>query len=263
VPRTPSPPPAQSGPEPPSGALPGSIAAAWGLRERPGKGPKPGLSLEQIVRSGIRVAEADGLAAVSMSRVASELGVGTMSLYRYVESKRELLDLMVDAAMGEAPLIDVRSGWRDGLAAWASAELAVYRSHLWGLQVPLSGPPATPNALGWLEQALRCLRDSGLDEDQKMSVILLLTTYVRSHATTEGQIDAAVRAAGISPQDAMTGYGKLLGMLLDPLRFPELTAVAASGVLDKADPWDKEFYFGLERILDGVEVLIGNLAGTG
>ncbi len=100
----------QSGPDedddgsgPMTAALPGSIAAAWGLRERPGKGPKRGLSLPQIVQAGRTAAAADGLGAVSMSRVATELGVGTMSLYRYVESKQELLDLMVDSALGPPP----------------------------------------------------------------------------------------------------------------------------------------------------------------
>jgi AcrR family transcriptional regulator len=241
--------------------LPASLAAAWGLRERPGKGPKRGLSLDQIVRAGIKVATADGLAAVSMSRVAAELGVGTMSLYRYVASKGELLDLMVDTGLGPPPAADPGAPWRDGLAHWAWTQLGVFRDHLWAVQVPISGPPATPNALQWLEQALACMRGTGLDESQKMSVILLLSAYVRSQAGLEAQIDAAVRAAGSTAMEAMASYGKLLAALLDPLRFPELSAVSAAGVMDKADPWDVEFSFGLERILDGVDVLIRGAGG--
>jgi AcrR family transcriptional regulator len=241
--------------------LPGSLAAAWGLRERPGKGPKRGLSLEQIVRAGLAVAAADGLAAVSMGRVASELGVGTMSLYRYVDSKRELLDLMVDTALGPPRPSDPGASWRDGMSSWAWAQLAAYRANLWAVQVPLSGPPATPNALGWLELALSHLRGTGLDEGQKMSVILLASNYVRSEATMEAQLDAAVRAVGLSPSDLMAGYNKLLSSVLDPQRFPELAAVAASGVLGKADDWDDEFAFGLGRILDGVDVLVRSADG--
>jgi AcrR family transcriptional regulator len=241
--------------------LPGSLAAAWGLRERPGKGPKRGLSLAQIVRAGLAVAAADGLAAVSMSRVAAELGVGTMSLYRYVDSKRELVDLMVDAALGPPQPADPGASWRGGLAGWAWAQLAAYRANLWAVQVPLSGPPATPNALGWLEAALFCMRRTGLDEGQKMSVILLVSSYVRSQATLEAQLDAAVRAVGQSPSDLMAGYNKLLAGLLDPQRFPEMAAVAASGVLGKADDPDDEFAFGLERILDGVDVLVRSVGG--
>ena len=195
-----------------------------------------------------------------MSRIAAELGVGTMSLYRYVESKQELLDLMVDAALGAPPPARDGTRWRDGLAAWARAELRVYRDNLWALQVPLSGPPAYQNALSWLEQALHDLRRTGLDEEQKMAVILLVSNYVRAHATMEAQIDAAVRASSRADADAVTGYGQLLRVLLDPQRFPELTTVATSGVMDKADPWDENFEFGLERILDGVDVLVGTVA---
>jgi AcrR family transcriptional regulator len=241
--------------------LPGSLAAAWGLRERPGKGPKRGLTLEQIVRAALAVAAADGLAAVSMSRVASELGVGTMSLYRYVDSKRDLLELMVDTAMGPPRPNDPSASWRDGVSAWAWALLASYRNNLWTVQVPISGPPATPNALGWLEAALFYLRSTRLDEGQKMSVILLTSNFVRSEATLEAQLDSAVRAVGQSPQDLMAGYNKFLVSVLDPQRFPELATVAASGVLGTADHPNEEFAFGLERILDGVDVLVRSVGG--
>jgi AcrR family transcriptional regulator len=240
--------------------LPGSIAAAWGLRDRPGKGPKRGLSLPQIIRAGLTVAAAEGLAAVSMSRVATELGVGTMSLYRYVESKRELLELMVDAALGPPPAAEPDATWRQGLSRWAWSALAGYRDNLWVVQVPLTGPPAYPNALSWLEQALYYMRETGLDESQKMSVILLLSNYVRVQATMEAQLGAAVRAAGISGSEAMASYGQLLRLLLDEHRFPQLMTIADAGVLDKADPWEDEFTFGLERILDGVDVLVGGVA---
>jgi AcrR family transcriptional regulator len=240
--------------------LPSSIAAAWGLRERPGKGPKRALSLPQIVQAGLTVAATESLAAVSMSRIAAELGVGTMSLYRYVESKRELLELMVDTALGPPPAARPDATWREGLSDWAWSELAAYRGNLWTVHVPLTGPPAYPNALGWLERALYCMRETRLTESQKMSVILLLTNYVRSQATMEAQIDAAIRAAGVSGEDAMAGYGHLLRLLLDERRFPELSAIAAAGVLDKNDPWEDEFVFGLERLLDGVDVLVGDAA---
>jgi AcrR family transcriptional regulator len=241
--------------------LPGSFAAAWGLRGRPGKGPKPGLSLDQIIRAGLAVAAADGLAAVSMSRVAAELGVGTMSLYRYVESKQELLDLMVDVGLGSPPAVGPDAGWRDGMAAWAWAMMAAYRSNLWAVQVPLSGPPATPNALRWLEQALSHMRDTRLGPAQKMSVILLVASYVRYAATMQAQLEAAVRAAGLEPSDLMAGYNKMLTTVLDQQRFPELLKVAESGVMGKADEWEEEFSFGLDRILDGVDVLVRSIAG--
>jgi AcrR family transcriptional regulator len=236
--------------------LPASIEAAWGVRQRPSKGPRPALSLERIVAAAVRVAATDGLAAVSMARVAAELGVSTMSLYRYVGSKDELLALMTDLAY-EAPPAPAGPGesWRDGLSRWAWAELGAFRRNPWVLRIPISGPPVTPNAIAWLERGLDCMRDTGLREDEKLSVILLLTGFVRNEATLDADITAA-QAAGATPPEVMASYGRLLAKLTDPERFPALHAVIASGVLEEPDDFDAEFVFGLERVLDGIETLI-------
>src|SRR3954447_11763378 len=101
---------------PPAMSVPASYETAWGLRERPARGPKRGLSLERIVAAAIAVADAEGLDAVSMSRVAAELGASAMSLYRYVEAKDELLALMFDTEMGPPPLLP--DGWRPALRHW-------------------------------------------------------------------------------------------------------------------------------------------------
>jgi AcrR family transcriptional regulator len=238
--------------------LPASIEAAWGVRERPPKGPRPALSLERIVDAAAGVAASDGLQAVSMSRVAADLGVSTMSLYRYVASKDELLTLMADLTF-EAPPASrgPEESWRDGLARWAWTERAVYRRNPWVLRIPISGPPVTPNAIRWLERGLDCLRDTGLREDEKLSVILLLTGYVRNQATLEAEISAA-QAAGVTAPDTelLPSYGRLLARLTDPERFPALHAVIAAGVFDEPDDGDYDFRFGLERVLDGIETLI-------
>src|SRR5580658_2476952 len=120
--------------------LPDSIAAAWGVRERSHRGPKPTLSLERIVAAAVRVADADGLDAVSMGRVAAELGAAAMSLYRHVSAKEELLSLMVDAAWGDSPdpLAD-GEGWRSGLCRWAWAMRASIKRHPWAIRIPLDG----------------------------------------------------------------------------------------------------------------------------
>jgi AcrR family transcriptional regulator len=238
--------------------LPASIEAAWGMRTRPNKGPRPGLSLERIVTAAARVAATDGIQAVSMGRVAADLGVSTMSLYRYVGAKDELLALMADLTF-EAP--PARRGpeesWRDGLSRWAWTELAVYRRNPWVLRIPISGPPVTPNTMAWLERGLDCLRSTGLQEGEKLSVMLLLTGFVRSQATIQADI-AAAQAAGAAPPDPemMGSYGRLLARLADPERFPALHAVLAAGVFDVPDDGDDEFAFGLERVLDGIETLI-------
>jgi AcrR family transcriptional regulator len=233
--------------------LPASIEAAWGRHKRPGKGPKPGLTLERIVDAAVRVARSEGLAALSMARVAQELGASTMSLYRYVAAKDELLTLMVDAALGPPPpATDPDEGWRAGLARWAWGYHDRVRQHPWALRVPITGPPTTPNQVAWLEDGLRSLRDTGLTEEQKASVVLLLSGYVRNEAT----LTADITAGSFVSDAAMSQYARLLATLTDPDRFPAIHTLLAAGVFDTADHPDKEFTFGLDRLLDGIEALI-------
>jgi AcrR family transcriptional regulator len=246
------------------GGLPAHLQAAWGLRERPNKGPKRGLSLDRIVEAAIQVAESDGLAAVSMSRVAAKLGASTMALYRYLAAKDELLMLMMDAALGPPPEGQpAGEGWRDGLTRWARAERAALMRHPWVLHMPLSAPPMTPNQIAWLEWGLGYLRGTTLTADEKLSVIILLSGYVWRETTIEVDMAEAAEAAGYTVDEAVAGYGQILAKLADPRRFPEVHAAIAEGAFDDsegADP-EKEFNFGLERVLDGIEVLIRERAG--
>jgi AcrR family transcriptional regulator len=247
--------------EEPGTGLPASIEAAWGVRGRRPKGPRPHLSLDRIVEAGVRVAAAEGLAAVSMGRVAAELGASPMSLYRYVAAKDELLALMVDAASHPAPDPPAPDeGWREGLARWAWAYHAALRRHPWILRIPISGPPATPNQIRWLEVGLTCLRGTGLAEREKLSIVILLSGFVRQEATLSADVDAAIRAAGATPEQTVSRYGRALARLTDPLRFPALRAVIDCGVFDEPDDPDGEFVFGLERLLDGVEALVRSRA---
>jgi AcrR family transcriptional regulator len=236
--------------------LPADLKAAWGLLERPGKGPKPGLSLGRIVAAGIAVADFEGLGALSMSRVAGHIGAATMSLYRYVSAKDGLIALMVDTAYGPPPATEPEDDWRAGLARWAGAMLAGFRRHPWVLDVPLSGLPTMPNEVAWTETALRALRDTGLNPGERLSVLMLVAGYTRNQATAQAQIAAAFSATHASPDEAMTAYAGMLREVADAERFPEIASVLASGVMDRADGPDDEFVFGLERVLDGVDVLV-------
>jgi AcrR family transcriptional regulator len=267
--------------------LPATVAAAWGVRERPHKGPKPALSLARIVSAAVQVADAEGLDAVSMGRVATALGAAPMSLYRHVAGKDELRTLMVDAAWGAPPdgalsdralsdralsdgaLSDGATsdragpgeGWRAGLARWAWALRTGARRHPWVVRIPLNSLPILPNEVGWFELALACMRDTGLTEARKASVIMLLAGYVRNLATTEADIAAAIQASGLTPVEWMSSYPRILAGLADPQRFPALTQFIAAGVFEAEDGPDDEFIFGLDRILDGLEALIGARPG--
>jgi AcrR family transcriptional regulator len=233
-------------------ALPASIKLAWGAGERPRRGPKPGLTLERIVAAGIKVAMTDGLGSVSMGRVAAELGSSTMSLYRYVPAKDDLLTLMVDTALGPPPAGDpAAGGWRVGLTRWAVGVRAAYRRHPWALRVPITTPPLGPNNVAWLNNALESLEGTPLAEQQKLSAVLLLSGFVRNDAILTA--DLAASAAG---GPVMPGYGAALSQLIGTTAFPALQRAIASGALDDDDDIDAEFGFGLERILDGLAVLI-------
>ncbi|MFG2103728.1 TetR/AcrR family transcriptional regulator [Micromonospora echinaurantiaca] len=237
--------------------LPESIELAWGLRERPGKGPKRSLTLEQVLAAGIKVAEADGLAAVSMSRVASELGVATMSLYRYVPAKLDLLDLMADAAYGAPP--EPRrpdEGWRPALARWAAGNIEAIRRHPWIRHVPVGGPPMGPNGVRWLEHGLAALRGTGLRADERVSTVLLVSGYARNWATLTADLAEAAARAGQSPEELGVRYWQQLERLTRGGSYPEIRQLFTEEIVEDTEEFDAEWRFGLDRLLDGIEALV-------
>lgn len=238
----------------------------WGDRVRPSRGPKPELSRDRIVAAAIEVADADGLPALSMRRVAERLGFTTMSLYRHVPSKAELVDLMADAIVGEPPPLD-QGGWRPNLAAWARGNLEIVRRHPWGLPLAAAdgAPPLGPNSLAWLESALRALSGTGLDEGEQIAVVILISSWVRGEAQILIGQAAAERDTGIDPTQWGPIYARLLRSVIDEASHPALSAVVAAGVFDLPQQAPEEdFSFGLELLLNGVEQLIAaRAAATG
>lgn len=242
--------------------IPPSLAAAWGLRGRPGKGPRRGLTLDRVVAAGVKVAARDGLGAVSMARVAAELGAATMSLYRYVTAKEELVDLMVDAAIGQPAPVPPGETWRAGLTRFAYAYLDLLRRQPWIVRVPINTPPLTPNQIAWMEHGLIVMRDTGLHQHERLSTIMILSGLTRNWALLTADIGAAAQSQGATTEQAMLGYGKLLKRLVDPARFPAVGEIIAAGELDApGEVPDDDFAFGVERFLDGIEVLIRRRAG--
>ncbi|MER6382167.1 TetR/AcrR family transcriptional regulator [Streptomyces sp. NPDC001250] len=236
--------------------LPTSIEVAWGLREPVTKGPKRVLSLERIVGTAVKIAEESGLGAVSMNRIARELNSSTMSLYRYVSAKDELLPLMVDQAFGPPVAPDEECvGWRAGLEHWSWSYLAVLRRHSWVVHVPIGGPPSTPNQVAWVEQGLSFLEDVNLEEAEKLSTILLLAGIVRNDAMLAVTYEAFAKPDA-SGREVMMEYRRLIEKLADKERFPAINKVIQAGVFDSADDQDTEFIFALRRVLDGVDALI-------
>jgi AcrR family transcriptional regulator len=238
----------------PSG-LPPAIEQLWGLRGSARRGgPRPALSLDRIVAAAIELADEGGLTALSMSRLAEKLGFTTMSLYRYVASKDDLLVLCLDAGIGPAPELDAGLGWRAGCTQWAARLRDRYQLHQWVLELPISGMPAGPHQLGWFDQGLAALEDTRLEPGEMASSILLLATYVRGQ--TQLMTDLTRAAAAGQGLD----WATVVERLADPDRFPAVARVVASGVFaddpERPEQYpDDEFDFGLQRILDGIEAL--------
>ncbi|MEV6867270.1 TetR/AcrR family transcriptional regulator [Streptosporangium subroseum] len=235
--------------------LPAEVTLLWGLRETVRRGRKPSLTVADITRAAVEVADAEGLAAVSMSRVAAQLGNSTMALYRYVKSKDELLLLMSDAAMdGQQDLPD-DVDWRTGLTLWSRGVLRMLRRHPWSAQIPISGPPIGPNNLWWFDRALHALGETGLDEEDKVGVVMGLLTFV--HGEHRLSVDLS-KGYAEHPEAFGRQYGIALAQLVDARRFPALSKVIAAGVFEGEVPYDEEVEgeFVLGLYLDGVAAFI-------
>lgn len=232
--------------------LPPGLDLLWGRRERGRKGPKPGLTLDAIVEQAIAIADAEGLAAVSMARVAKELGFTTMSLYRYVDNKDELLQLMWNASASGAPEL-AADDWRTFLREWALAQRAMLERRRWVLEMPIVTPPAGPNSLAWIEQAVAALQGTGLSPGECVGIVGVVSSY------TMGEARMAYDATNAAERGEPTyDYAAVLRAVADEVTYPHVHNAAWSGELD--DPpdaaADESFRYGLEMILDGVATRI-------
>ncbi|PVC74386.1 TetR/AcrR family transcriptional regulator [Streptomyces sp. CS081A] len=234
-----------------------SLDLLWGTGDRPSRGPKPGLTVDRIVTAAIGLADAEGLDAVSMRRVANELGVGTMSLYRYVPGKTELLDLMHDRVQGEALPDDPPppTHWRDTVTALARTTLDLYRAHPWLLRVNQARSVLGPSALRGLELCLAGLKGPhgmGLSDPETISVIITVQGYAAGTARMELQASEAARETGIGDEAFWEAQRPYLERAMLSGDYPLMAALADDTFSRETD----HFAFGLERLLDGFETLV-------
>jgi AcrR family transcriptional regulator len=208
-----------------------------------------GLSRDRIVAAAIDLADAEGLGALSMARLAQRLDCGTMSLYRHIANKDELVVFMLASAPGPPPAPQDPDDWRSALTAWADGLWGVYHRHPWVLQAASSGPPADPGQLAWLDVGLSALGSTGLNERDKLSAVISLLHYVRGAAALA--IDSASSTGGVD----WSRYSDILRQVIDPARFPAIAVAVEAGVFDAPDPDDprRDFVSGVQRVLDGIE----------
>ncbi|WP_226486567.1 TetR/AcrR family transcriptional regulator [Streptomyces parvulus] len=234
-----------------SGDIARTLELLWDTGRRPSRGPKPGLTLERIVEAAVEVADREGLGAVSMRRIATELGTGTMSLYRYVPGKGELLDLMLDRVQrpSENPADLGDGGWRPALHALGHATLALYRRHTWLLEVNQSRPVLGPSALEGMERVLSRIKPMGLTDPELLSVIIMVDGYVVGAARTQVYAQEAERSSGLTDAQFWEAQEPMLVKAMTSGRYPVLAGMSE----DTFGPGFDHFEFGLQRILDGLE----------
>jgi AcrR family transcriptional regulator len=236
-----------------------TVELLWDTLEPRKRGPKPSLSTRQIVDTAVALADAEGLEAASMHRVAKELGVTAMSIYRYVPSKDDLVELMSDTAVGHPPVLTSKA-WRDRFLELGWAQKELYRSRPWLIDAPLSGPPMGPNNLLWMNAGLDTLVDSGLNEAMKLYAILTLSIFVRGEAQMGRSIALSEQRTGIPEARRDHVYFELLHRLADDDRFPAIGRLMRAGVFEMPDDEnlgmnDADFEVGLQIVLDGVAAL--------
>jgi AcrR family transcriptional regulator len=239
------------------------IDLLWGRRERGKRGPRPGLSADAIVEAAMRIADAEGLEAISMARVAAELGFTTMSLYRYVASKDELLQLMFNAsALGAESLVIEGDNWRSRLRSWAVIQRDMLDRHPWITQMPMPAPPLAPNSMHFVERALEAMGGTRLADSEKLRIIGLLSSYTLSEArlaNDAARAAAAAAKAAAGPGEAPApplSYEQLLRALIDERTFPNLYRIAWSPSPTAPPSEREEFLAGIDLILDGVQAMI-------
>lgn len=253
----------------------------WGLGDPPRKGPRPRTSVPEIVRAAVRVADTEGLDALSMRRVADEVGLSPMALYTYVPGKDELVQLMVDAVQGDAaadaqaetgraaagPASAEESsgsgaeapGWRERVAAIARRTRAMHLAHPWLAQVtPLSRPSLGPGTLALYEADLRAIDGIGLSDVQMDAVLTLVAEYVAGATRATLAKSEAERRSGLSDDAWWAISSPVLEKVFDPERYPVAARVGAAAGADLEAAYDpgRAFEFGLARILDGIAALL-------
>ena len=226
---------------------------------------KPRYTREQIAAAALRIADAEGYEAVSMRRVAAELGAGTMTLYHYVRTKDDLRALMDDAIMGELliPHDELPGDWRAAIREIAHRTRDVFRRHPWALTARESEGEGGPNGMRHFEQSLAAVAPTGLGPDERLEIIAMVDDYVYGFAMRE-----SAAPEGASLDDVPDALFEYLQRLLDTGEYPHIQELAGGGEprevfgrIMAAMFDERRFDRGLDRLLDGVARDIERRAG--
>jgi len=234
----------------------------WEDRSRGARGPKPTLTPDDVVQAAIEIADADGLGALTMQAVSAKLGFTTMAVYRYFPNKEALYDAIVDAGMGRPPRPTVAPGdWRAAVTQLAHAKRAMLCARPWLAELPFVAAPHGPNWLSWHEAVLDAFSGTGLGPSDLGQMLSAVDGYTRGASDTAISL-ARARARGTSDDEWAAAVGADLGRAIGDPRFPAFAAVLTAPSDGRPRTLDETFDFGLQRLLDGVELYINSSAGS-
>jgi AcrR family transcriptional regulator len=225
----------------------------WARPERSGRGPAPSLRRADIAVAAVKIADAEGIEAVSMRSLASALGVGATSLYRYVDSKEEVIDLMVDHTFGADFGFKASGDPRADLAAFAREMRALLLAHPWMATHSAGRPTLGPHILAMIEGVLASIDGVGLEIDEMLLAVGTIDSYVRGRVLDQLAEQEAIRRSGFTQEEWLERMEPWMTGILEGDDFPLVRRV----VIDARTPHDpdrieKAFAGGLERVLDGL-----------
>lgn len=236
-----------------------TLALLWGSGPAPRHGPGRGLRVQAVVDVAIALADREGLAAVSMRRVAQQLGASTMTLYTYLPGKAELLDLMLDALYQRLPKDDTTGRpWRERLTAIADRNRGLYLAHPWASAVSTLRPPLGPGLMSKYELELAALEGLGLSDLEMDDALTYLLSFVQANARAAVDARVAQVDSALSDEQWWAANAPLLNQILDEDAYPIAVRVGSAAGAAQASAHDPEqaYRFGLQRLLDGLAVLI-------
>lgn len=224
----------------------------WERVGRPARGPHPSLTHERIARAAVAIADDEGIESVSMRKVAARLGAGTMSLYRYVEGKDDLIDLMADQVYGEAVCEPHSGNWRTDLARIARDIRSVTLRHPWlaNARFPTARPTFGPNLLRVFEHTLAAVGGIGLDIDGMIDAWMTVNAFVQGYVTAELAEREASRRTNLTQAQWRARIAPYVRRIVESGRYPLFTRVVVDAE-DFPDP-DVTFERRLGYVLDGL-----------
>ncbi|OOC02701.1 TetR/AcrR family transcriptional regulator C-terminal domain-containing protein [Amycolatopsis azurea] len=237
-----------------------TIELLWGVREKPRRGPKPKLTIDEIVTIAIEIADTEGLSALSVRRGAERLGVSPMTIYTYIHSRAELLDLMMDRVHGELTDPPESHDWRVSMTILAEDAWEMYHRHPWLLQLTTGRLPLGPHTFAKHERELAAVDAIGLTDLEMDAVVAMVNGFVQGIARGSVESASLVRRSGLTDMEWWTASAPVLAEIpeADAGLFPLAARIgqAAGEAHQAASAPLHTFRFGLARILDGVEQLV-------